>query len=91
MKKEIIDTSKYPTTKNSGKSIEKQCWIIFRKSNGAFYKEDMYFTFDSILKHYRRHLRLLKENPSSTWLRPFKDTYEVFECKITKEKQIILK
>lgn len=91
MKKQIIDTSKYPITLKTSKTLGKKCWVKVRKSNGVFYKEDMWFTFETVVKDYRRHLKLTKTNPTNQWIKPYKEIYEVFECEIVKKKQILFK
>ena len=90
MKKEIIDSSKYPINKTNSKTIGKKCWVKVRKEDGVFYKENMWFTFDSVVKDYKRYLKLEKVNIYFKE-RPYKDRWEVYECEVIKKKQIIFK
>ncbi len=90
MKKEYIDTSKYPLSKKDTKTLGKKCWVKVRIEDGVFYKEDMWFTFDSAVKDYRKYLRLEKIN--TYWKEnPYKKRWELYECEILKNKQIIFK
>lgn len=90
MRKEIIDTSKYPIKKRNPRSLGKICWIKVRKEDGVFYKENMWFTFDSVVKDYRKFLKLQKTNPHYI-KKPYKERWEVYECEFIKNKQIIFK
>lgn len=90
MKKIIINSSKYPINFSTKKTLGKKCWVKVRKEDGVFYKENMWFTFESVVKDYKRYKKLEKTN--QYWKdRPYATRYEVYECEIIKKNHIIFK
>jgi len=90
MKKQIVDTSKYPIQQSTSRTMGKRCWIKVRKKDGVFYKENMWFTFETVVKDYKKYLMYEKTN--QYWRdKPYSTQYEVYECEIVKHKQIIFK